>query len=151
MGTEPPSGRGLCPLVQLYNAKPLPSHSLHPPLPLPLPSPTPPTPTPFTHPSHSLHPLLPLSSPTPPTPPPTPFHPLPLPSPTPPSPTPSSSLKVEGLNGVLFANVKNPRSSYGASVVSYDKGGRWDAITPPTIDSNNRPIRCTPVQFASPV
>jgi hypothetical protein len=51
---------------------------------------------------------------------------------------------VEGLKGVLFANQKNPRSRFGASVVSYDKGGRWDSITPPSVDLNGRIINCAP-------
>ena len=53
--------------------------------------------------------------------------------------------QVEGLKGVLFANQKNPRSRFGASVVSYDKGGRWDSITPPSVDLNGRIINCAPV------
>ena len=54
-------------------------------------------------------------------------------------------LQVEGLNGVILANIQDPNSRYGASVISYDKGGEWSAITPPSVGADGSQLLCNPV------
>ena len=47
--------------------------------------------------------------------------------------------------GTYMANQKVPGSRYGASVISYDKGGEWVRLVPPAIDSSGRPTLCAHV------
>ena len=35
--------------------------------------------------------------------------------------------------------------SYGASVISFDKGAEWVPLTAPTLDHNGVPLNCFPV------
>ena len=53
---------------------------------------------------------------------------------------------MEGIVGTYMANQKMPGSRYGASVISYDKGGEWVWLVPPAVDSTNRPTLCAPVR-----
>lgn len=53
--------------------------------------------------------------------------------------------QVEGIVGTYVANRKAPGSSYGATVISFDKGGEWTLITPPAEDYQNNPVLCDPV------
>lgn len=52
---------------------------------------------------------------------------------------------VESLLGTYIANRKIPSSSYGSTVISFDKGGEWRPINPPAVDRNGQPIACNPV------
>ena len=54
-------------------------------------------------------------------------------------------LQVEGVVGTYFANRHADGSQYGSTVVSFDKGGRWNLLTPPALDVYNRPVVCAPV------
>ena len=54
---------------------------------------------------------------------------------------------MEGIVGTYMANQKVPGSRYGASVISYDKGGEWVRLIPPAIDSSGRPTICAPVRL----
>ncbi len=54
---------------------------------------------------------------------------------------------VEGIVGTYMANRKLPGSSYGATVISFDKGGEWRAVTPPTVDYLGHPVTCYPVSW----
>ena len=55
--------------------------------------------------------------------------------------------QVEGIVGTYMANQKVPGSRYGASVISYDKGGEWVRLVPPAVDSTGRPTICAPVSL----
>ena len=46
-----------------------------------------------------------------------------------------------------MANQKVPGSRYGASVISYDKGGEWVRLIPPAVDSSGIPTICAPVRL----
>ncbi len=54
---------------------------------------------------------------------------------------------VEGIVGTYMANRKLPGSSYGATVISFDKGGEWRAVTPPAVDYLGHPVTCYPVSW----
>lgn len=54
-------------------------------------------------------------------------------------------LQVESIVGTYIANKKISGARYGASVVSFDKGGKWLHITPPAVDKDGNPIICVPV------
>lgn len=47
--------------------------------------------------------------------------------------------------GTFVANVKNPSSQSGYTVISYDKGGEWVPLRPPQFDKNNVFINCQQV------
>ena len=51
--------------------------------------------------------------------------------------------QVEGIVGTYIANRKTPGSQYGATVISFDKGGAWNFLTPPTVTSGGAPIICS--------
>jgi len=51
---------------------------------------------------------------------------------------------VEGIVGTYIANRKTPGSQYGATVISFDKGGAWNFLTPPAVTSAGTP--CSPPQ-----
>jgi len=53
--------------------------------------------------------------------------------------------QVEGIVGTYIANRKTPGSQYGATVISFDKGGAWNFLTPPAVTSGGTPIICSPV------
>ena len=57
--------------------------------------------------------------------------------------------KVEGIVGTYIANQRVPGSRYGASVISYDKGGEWTYLIPPAVDNLNQPIICAPVSHVT--
>ena len=50
---------------------------------------------------------------------------------------------MEGIKGTYFANKKVPYSSNGYTVISFDKGGKWDPVSPPPAGANESP--CTSV------
>ena len=53
--------------------------------------------------------------------------------------------QVEGIVGTFIANIKDPASQYGSTVISYDKGGNWASLRPPTVDRNGAFLNCQPV------
>ena len=53
--------------------------------------------------------------------------------------------QVEGVVGTYFANRHAAGSRYGSTVVSFDKGGRWDLLTTPALDYRDHPVVCVPV------
>lgn len=55
--------------------------------------------------------------------------------------------QVEGIVGTYIANQKVPDAPYGASVISFDKGGKWVHLPPPAVDRNGTPIICAPVSL----
>lgn len=57
----------------------------------------------------------------------------------------SLSSQVEGVVGTYFANRHAVDSTTGSTVISFDKGGRWNLLTAPGVDRNGRPIVCVPV------
>lgn len=52
---------------------------------------------------------------------------------------------MEGIVGTYIANKKVSDARYGATVISFDKGGEWAYITPPAVDRDGNPIMCVPV------
>jgi len=56
-------------------------------------------------------------------------------------------LKVEGIKGTYIANIDVERQSYGATVISFDKGGEWAPLTAPTLDLNGVPLNCFAVSY----
>lgn len=52
--------------------------------------------------------------------------------------------------GTFIANIKDPSGRYGTTVISYDKGGNWGSLRPPSVDRNGFFINCQPVLFARP-
>ena len=58
--------------------------------------------------------------------------------------------QVEGIVGTYIANRQVPGNDFGATVISFDKGGEWSLVTPPASDYNNRPIHCVPVSQSLP-
>ena len=62
---------------------------------------------------------------------------------------PSLSLpltQVEGIVGTYIANRKTPGSRYGATVISFDKGGTWNLLTPPAGAVTSSGAVCVPVR-----
>ena len=55
------------------------------------------------------------------------------------------TLQVEGIKGTYIANIEVEEGSYGATVISYDKGAEWVPLTAPTLDYNGVPLNCFPV------
>ena len=49
---------------------------------------------------------------------------------------------VEGIPGTYLVNKRVYGSSQGSTVISFDKGGQWDPLIPPTTDANGSPINC---------
>lgn len=50
---------------------------------------------------------------------------------------------MEGIPGIYIVNkVAVYGSDQGSTVISFDKGGEWRSLTPPTVDSNNVLITC---------
>ena len=53
--------------------------------------------------------------------------------------------QVEGIVGTYIANRKTPGSQYGATVISFDKGGTWNLLTPPASAVTTSGTVCVPV------
>lgn len=56
-------------------------------------------------------------------------------------------VQVEGIVGTYVANQRVLGSRYGASVISYDKGGEWVRLVPPAVDRSGIPNICAPVRI----
>lgn len=56
-----------------------------------------------------------------------------------------SPAQVEGLVGTFIANTRDPVTRFGSTVISYDKGGNWVQLRPPTLDRNGEFIDCQQV------
>ena len=56
--------------------------------------------------------------------------------------------QVEGIVGTYIANRQVPNNQFGATVISFDKGGEWNLVIPPASDYNNQPIFCVPVSLS---
>ena len=54
--------------------------------------------------------------------------------------------QVEGIVGTYIANRKTPGSQYGATVISFDKGGTWNLLTPPASAVTTSGTVCVPVR-----
>ena len=52
---------------------------------------------------------------------------------------------MEGIVGTYIANTVDASGIFGATVISYDKGGKWTSLNPPAVDMMNRPIICQQV------
>lgn len=60
-------------------------------------------------------------------------------------------LQVEGIVGTFIANVKDPSGRFGSTVISYDKGGNWVSLRPPTVDRNDVFLNCQQVSLCKPL
>ncbi|XP_041840767.1 VPS10 domain-containing receptor SorCS2 isoform X8 [Melanotaenia boesemani] len=49
-------------------------------------------------------------------------------------------LEVRGVKGVFLANQKTDGKV--TTLITYDKGRNWEALTPPTTDMNGKPVSC---------
>lgn len=54
---------------------------------------------------------------------------------------------VEGIPGTYLVNRRVYGSSQGATVISFDKGGEWQPVTPPAVDANGNFITCNLVSI----
>lgn len=54
---------------------------------------------------------------------------------------------VEGIPGTYLVNRRVYGSSQGATVISFDKGGEWQPVTPPAVDANGNLIICNLVSI----
>ena len=53
---------------------------------------------------------------------------------------------VEGIPGIYIVNkVAVYGSDQGSTVISFDKGGEWRSLTPPTVNAKGVLINCDPV------
>ena len=48
--------------------------------------------------------------------------------------------------GTYIANRRVRGHFYGATVISFDKGGEWSLLRPPTVDIDQQPIICAQVR-----
>ena len=54
---------------------------------------------------------------------------------------------VEGIPGTYLVNRRVYGSSQGATVISFDKGGEWQPVTPPAVGANGNLITCNLVSI----
>ena len=52
---------------------------------------------------------------------------------------------TEGISGTYLANKRVSYTNNGYTVITFDKGGRWATLTPPTVHANQEPLICNPV------
>ena len=62
--------------------------------------------------------------------------------------------KVEGLRGIYIASQVQPTADSNnitpehlLTLITFDRGGEWRPLTPPSVDDDGYPIKCDAVRF----